>query len=253
MASDVDPELLEKNPDRIRNMFADIASRYDLANSLLTGTTDALWRNRTAFELTRELRRRVKNDQLSLPLDLLDACAGTGKLGQRILQHLNRPATGYAVDFCVPLLKEGTSTSGPDASLHAFGGDLLHMPVPDNSFDAVSIGFGYRNLVNRKKGLREIRRILRPNGLLAILEFHVPRHSIFRTLYLLYFDHVLPLLGTWISGTSSAAYRYLNESVRAFPNSRELQEEFRENGFGVRLHRPMMMGAVHLYLLERKT
>ncbi len=249
MPSEVDSELMEKHPERIRSMFSDIASRYDLTNTLLTATTDTLWRNRTAFELTKELHRRVDDGRLSSPLTLLDACAGTGKLGNRILRHLKRNGIGYGVDFCLPLLKEGDYSNHNEGGIVPFAGDLLRMPVTDRSFDAVSIAFGYRNLTDRRAGLREIRRLLNDHGVLAILEFHVPQRDPVRTLYLLYFNHVLPVLGAWISGTTTGAYRYLNQSVLSFPPPARLKEEFRAESFNVLSHHPMMMGAVHLYLL----
>jgi len=246
MPPELDPELLEKKPERIRNMFADIASRYDLTNTILTGSSDTIWRNRTALELAKQLHRRLRDGRLSPPLRLLDACTGTGKLGNRILQHLNVPACGSAADFCLPLLKEGHFSR---STLRPVSADLLRMPAPDNTYDAVSIGFGYRNLADRNAGLREIRRLLHPDGLLAILEFHVPERSPFRRLYLFFFNNVLPMVGSLISRTSTGAYDYLNRSVLDFPTPDELKAEFRQNQFRILTHRPMMMGAVHLYIL----
>ncbi len=229
-------------------MFADIAERYDLANTILTGGTDFLWRNLTAVELVRLLRRRIREGTLASSPLLLDACAGSVKLGKRILHHLKGRGRLIGTDFCLPLLKQGKQNDGPD--IYRVTGDVLKLPLKSGVVDAISVGFGYRNLENRRQGLTEFHRVLRVHGLLAILEFHVPPPSLFRRLYLLYFDHCLPTLGNLISGTDTAAYEYLNESVRAFPEPDKLKEEFSSSGFEVVRHRPMMMGAVHLYLLS---
>lgn len=241
---------MRKEPDRIRNMFADIASRYDLANTLLTGGTDFFWRDRTALELVRLLTKRVRRGPLHDPPFLLDACAGSVKLGRRILKRMNGRARLVGTDFCIPLLKQGHATGNARVETGRVAGDVLRLPFARNTFDACSIGFGYRNLQDRIRGLKELRRVLRPGGLLAILEFHVPPPSLFQSLYLFYFDHVLPRLGSLISGTDTGAYDYLNESVRAFPDPETIREEFASGGFSTVRHRPMMMGAVHLYVLS---
>lgn len=249
MSDDLDPDLLEKDPDRIRDMFADIARRYDLTNTLLTGGTDFLWRNRTAIELVRPLRSRIRDGKLTSPPVLLDACAGSMKLGHRIRRHLDGTGHLIGTDFCIPLLKQGREWD-PDEHTDRVAGDVLQLPFRDSSMDAVSIGFGYRNLEDRGRGLAELRRVLRPHGLLAILEFHMPPPSLLQQLYMLYFDHVLPVLGNLIASTDSGAYDYLNESVRAFPSPDVIKQEFTACGYQVLQHRPMMLGTVHLYVLS---
>jgi demethylmenaquinone methyltransferase/2-methoxy-6-polyprenyl-1,4-benzoquinol methylase len=249
MSDHLDPDLLEKNPDRIRDMFGDIARRYDLANTLLTGGTDFLWRNRTAIELVRPLRKRIRAGQLQSPPVLLDACAGSMKLGHRIRHHLNGNGHLVGTDFCIPLLKQGREWD-PDEHTDRVAGDVLQLPFRTSSVDAVSIGFGYRNLEDRARGLRELHRVLRPHGLLAILEFHMPPPSLIQHLYMLYFDNVLPAIGNLIAGTDTGAYNYLNESVRAFPAPDVIKEEFTSNAYRILQHRPMMLGTVHLYVLS---
>ncbi len=249
MNDHLDPDLLEKNPNRIREMFGDIARRYDLANTLLTGGTDFLWRNRTAIELVRPLRKRIREGTLSPAPVLLDACAGSMKLGHRLRHHLNGNGHLIGTDFCIPLLKQGRERD-PEQHTDRVAGDVLQLPFQTSSVDAVSIGFGYRNLEDRNRGLSELHRVLRPHGLLGILEFHMPPPSLLQRLYILYFDNVLPVIGNLIAGTDTGAYNYLNESVRAFPGPDVVKREFATNGFRLLQHRPMMLGTVHLYVLS---
>lgn len=251
MSTDLDPDLIEKDPDRIRHIFSDIASHYDIANTLLTGGTDFVWRHLTALELVRALRPRMRRGRLQDPPYLLDACAGSLKLGTQIRHQLNGRGRLVGTDFCIPLLKQGHADES-DPGIDRVGGDVLRTPFRENAFDVCSIGFGYRNLEDRVDGLMELHRVLRPGGLLAILEFHIPPPSFLQSLYLFYFDNVLPALGALICGTDTGAYNYLNESVHDFPEPDELMDEFAEGGFQTVRHRPMMMGAVHLYILSNE-
>ncbi len=249
---DFEQELLEKHPEKIREMFAEIAPRYDLTNTILTGSTDDLWRRRAAQRLTKELRSRRMEGALSPDPVVVDACAGTGKLGREIKRLLDRGGTVYITDFCVPLLRRGIVDDVIDVPPPPVGSDLLRMPLKENTADAVSIGFGYRNVVDRKRALREIRRILKPGGLLLILEFHVPTPPIFRDLYQFYMDRVLPVLGRVISGSRTGAYQYLNKSVQEFPTIRELTDEFRREGFEIVHRSANMFGISHQYLLASR-
>ncbi len=205
----------------VRAMFGRVARRYDLANHLLTANIDRYWRNR-AVARVRDILRRPG-------VRVLDLACGTGDL----LVALER-AAGHSLiggDFCHPML------TGAQSKLRRQGlasvlveSDALSLPFSDASLDLITIAFGYRNLANYGAGLAEMRRVLRPGGALAILEFTQPPNPAFAALYNWYSRTVLPVIGGAISGAPEA-YKYLPESVRKFPGAPELASAMRESGF----------------------
>ena len=205
----------------VRSMFGRVAPRYDLANHLLSANVDRYWRSHTV--------RRVE-DVLERPgARVLDLACGTGDL----LIALERRA-GHALigsDFCHPMLTGAQTKLGRDRLRSALvESDALSLPFADASLDLVTIAFGYRNLANYRAGLVEMRRVLRPGGALAILEFSQPPNAAFAALYNWYSRNVLPLIGGAISGVKEA-YEYLPESVRKFPGAAELAQMMRDAGF----------------------
>lgn len=202
-------------------MFADIAPRYDLLNHLLSFHIDRIWRRALAQRLAAVLERPNAR--------VLDLCCGTGD----VLFHLEKRAAAQVLgaDFCHPML---VSASGKAASrgreARLIEADALELPLADNSLDAISIAFGFRNLANYGAGLAEFHRVLKPGGMLAILEFSHPRGWLVRSSYGLYSRVVVPLVGAALSG-SREAYRYLPESIRLFPDARELAAMIERGGF----------------------
>lgn len=205
---------------RVRAMFAGIAGRYDLLNHLLSANTDKRWRRRVA----RELRATLAGDA---PL-VLDVACGTGDLA---LELAASGARVVGVDFCRPMLDIAARKTAHDgASARWVEGDALRIPFGDETFDAVTIAFGLRNLTSVEAGLRELRRVLKTGGRAVILEFSHPVVPGFRALFQLYFTRVLPRIGGLISG-SPGAYEYLPDSVARFPDQRRLARLMREAGF----------------------
>jgi demethylmenaquinone methyltransferase/2-methoxy-6-polyprenyl-1,4-benzoquinol methylase len=218
----------------VRGMFGRIAPRYDLANHLLSGNLDRLWRRRTVRRVAEILDRPGAR--------VLDICCGTGDLALA-LQRRTRSRV-LASDFCHPMLTAATRKL-PGGVL--FESDALRLPVADASLDLVTVAFGFRNLVDYDAGLREMRRVLRPGGMAAILEFSQPTNSLFATVYHFYSRRILPLIGGLITG-SGDAYRYLPESIQKFPDAPELAEAMRRAGFDdVRFER-LTGGSVALHL-----
>lgn len=221
----------------VRSMFGQVASRYDLLNHLLSFHVDRYWRSRTVRRVAPVLSRPEAR--------VLDICCGTGDL--MLALESRRGSSVYGSDFCHPMLVEaGRKSASRNARTRLFEADALRLPLADASFDLITVAFGFRNFANYRKGLEELRRILRPGGQLAILEFSQPPNPVFRTLYNWYSRRVLPRIGALISG-SADAYTYLPESVRKFPGPHELAVQMRECGFVEVEFRHMTFGIVALH------
>jgi len=221
----------------VRGMFGRIAPRYDLLNRLLSFNIDRYWRARTI--------NRVAPILAKPGVRVLDLCCGTGDLTLALQARSGGPT--YGSDFCHPMLLEARRKMARSALFEA---DALRLPLADGSFDLLTMAFGFRNLANYQQGLRELLRVLKPGGTLALLEFSTPPNAALRELYGFYSTAILPRIGGWISG-SKEAYSYLPESVRKFPGAAQLADEMREVGFtNVRFER-MTAGIVALHLGER--
>jgi demethylmenaquinone methyltransferase/2-methoxy-6-polyprenyl-1,4-benzoquinol methylase len=212
----------EKQASRwVRQMFSDIAPKYDLLNHLLSFNIDRGWR--------KALLKRLRDVLAEPEARILDLCCGTGD----VLLDLQKTAKSRVIgaDFCHPMLV----TAAEKAAARGFRaplveGDAMELPLADDSLDAISVAFGFRNLVNYGGALREFRRVLKPGGTLAILEFSHPPGVLMRTAYGLYSGVILPGVGGLISG-SREAYRYLPESVGKFPTAEVLREMMTAAGF----------------------
>lgn len=206
----------------VRAMFGRVAHRYDLANHLLSANVDKYWRSRTVARVRDILARPEAR--------VLDLACGTGDLLIALERAAGRKLIGS--DFCHPMLT-GASAKLRRDRLHStlVEADALALPFPDASLDLITIAFGYRNLANYRAGLVEMRRVLRPGGALAILEFTQPPNQAFAAAYNWYSRRVLPVVGGAISGAPEA-YRYLPESVRKFPGAPALAGMMMESGFG---------------------
>jgi demethylmenaquinone methyltransferase/2-methoxy-6-polyprenyl-1,4-benzoquinol methylase len=222
----------------VRGMFSRVAGRYDFLNHLLSLNIDRYWRARTVRRLRPILHRPGAR--------VLDICCGTGDL----LLALASDCAGAIVmgsDFCHPML---AAAQQKIARRHARAvlveADALALPFADASLDLVTAAFGFRNLANYEKGLGEIRRVLKPEGAVAILEFSQPENAAVSALYGFYSSKVLPFLGGAISGDRNA-YRYLPESVRRFPGVEELADTMRGAGFARVEYERMTGGIVALH------
>jgi demethylmenaquinone methyltransferase / 2-methoxy-6-polyprenyl-1,4-benzoquinol methylase len=219
-------------------MFDRIARRYDLLNRLLSFRQDVRWRRRLVAHLP------ARND-----LCLLDLATGTGDV---LVEALRRPGrVGHAVgmDMAGAMLSVGQG-KGLGKTADLVRADATRIPAASNSFDAVTIAFGIRNVDDVGKALREMRRVLKPGGRALVLEFSLPRWRILRAPYLFYFRHVLPRLGAAISGDGQA-YRYLNETAEAFPYGQAFRDLMTEAGFANVTEAPLTFGIATIYQGER--
>jgi demethylmenaquinone methyltransferase/2-methoxy-6-polyprenyl-1,4-benzoquinol methylase len=205
----------------VRAMFGGLAHRYDLANHVLSFNIDRRWRRRTV--------ERVRDVLCRPDAVALDICCGTGDLVLALERE--RGAAVWGSDFCHPMLVEAREKiARRRGQSRLFEADALALPVPDASLDLLTVAFGFRNLANYEAGLREMRRALRPGGMVAILEFSQPPNRAFAAVYRFYSRRILPIIGGALTG-SRDAYTYLPESVRKFPDADELAAQMRRAGF----------------------
>ncbi len=205
----------------VRTMFSGIASRYDLLNHLLSVNIDKSWRRR----VRRSLSPILENSNATI----LDLACGTGDLSIEL--QANAEAKIVGADFCRPMLDLASrKTADRSLSVPFVEADALQLGFADESFDAVTIAFGLRNLANFRDGLIEICRVIKPGGKVVVLEFSTPPIPGFKKVFDLYFTKVLPRIGGLVSGERSA-YEYLPNSVAKFPDQKALAQLLRETGF----------------------
>jgi len=234
---------------KVREMFTQIAPRYDLLNHLLSGQLDRLWRARTA---------RILRPILQQPgAIVLDLCCGTGDLSFALARAGNARIIG--ADFAHTMLarakqkREALSShqTGSASSCTQFlEADGLRLPFADASFDLVTSAFGFRNLANYEAGLLEISRVLKPGGSVAILEFTEPPEGLIGDFYRWYFCKVLPKVGGLISGDQTA-YKYLPKSVSRFFRPAELASLMTSTGYQSPNYRVWTFGTVALHTAQR--
>jgi demethylmenaquinone methyltransferase/2-methoxy-6-polyprenyl-1,4-benzoquinol methylase len=221
----------------VREMFTSIAPRYDLLNHLLSFNVDRLWWRKTARAFAYILARNEAQ--------VLDLCCGTGDMTFALLRQTRRPERRlFGVDFSHAMLQRATIKS-LGTNLRWIESDALCLPFLDSTFDLVTTAFGFRNLADYDAGLREIARILRPQGECGILDFGEPKGLIGRV-YRVYFKRVLPVVGTLISGVKGP-YAYLPASVERFPEPLEMLERMRAAGFEDVCWTPYSFGIAGLY------
>jgi demethylmenaquinone methyltransferase / 2-methoxy-6-polyprenyl-1,4-benzoquinol methylase len=203
----------------VRGMFDRIAGVYDLMNSAMTAGLHHQWRERA-----------VDRADVGAGSDALDVCCGTGDLTLALRRRIGPDGRVVGCDFSEPMLEIARRKSGQEGLPAEFGwADALDLPYGERSFDAVTIGFGARNLANLEQGIAEMARVLRPGGRLVILEITRPQREPLQSFYSLWFDRLVPVLGSFAG--DSEAYSYLPNSVRSFPAPRELAEMIDGAGF----------------------
>ena len=232
----------------VQSMFARVAPRYDFLNHLLSARFDIWWRSVAARELREILE---KPDSVAA-----DLCCGTGDLAFAFAQYSRGVVVGS--DFCHPMLqvagqkrcRRASAGGNPGDGLgrtRFIEADTLRLPFRDQSLDLASMAFGFRNLASYEDGLREIHRTLRPGGVIAILEFSRMQWPVLGPLFRFYFHHVLPLIGTLVSG-ESGPYQYLPSSVKNFPDQESLARALREHGFIDVRYRNLLGGIAALHV-----
>jgi demethylmenaquinone methyltransferase / 2-methoxy-6-polyprenyl-1,4-benzoquinol methylase len=232
----VDP--LDKAPSRIAGMFDAIAGRYDLLNLLLSAGRDRYWRRRAIQSLALTGRER-----------LLDVCTGTADIALGAARSTPGAARVLGVDFAGEMLRHGlgkVAAAGLGARVQLVRGDAAKLPVADGSVDAVTIAFGIRNVQDTAAACRELVRVLRPGGRVAILEFGLPGLPGLKQLYSWYFLGVLPRIGRLVS-SHRGAYSYLPASVGAFPWGQDFVDVLTAAGLVDATSKPLTLGVVYLY------
>jgi demethylmenaquinone methyltransferase/2-methoxy-6-polyprenyl-1,4-benzoquinol methylase len=206
--------------EQVADMFDNISARYDFLNHFLSLGIDKLWR-----------KKAIKLLKKTEPKDILDIATGTGDFAIESLKLDPTSVTG--VDISNGMLEKGKEKmlkKGHDKIITLQYGDSENLPFDDASFDAITVGFGVRNFENLEKGLSEMKRVLRPGGVLSVLEFSKPKKFPIKQSFKFYSKYIIPTIGKTIS-KDKAAYTYLPESVEAFPEGQEFLDIMTKVGY----------------------
>lgn len=226
----------------VNSMFGRIASRYDLANRVLSGGLDLRWRSKLVAAVAA-----------GKPRDVLDLATGSGDVAFALARGLPIGTRIQGMDFCAPMLEEAErkrrARPALGADIRFSEGDGLALPLPDGSYDAVTIAFGLRNMADRPRCLGEMRRVLRPGGRLYVLEFSQPVAWV-RPIYSFELRYLVPRVAGLLTGDPDA-YRYLGDSIEAFPNRNALSAEILAAGFQAVHSTGMTLGVVALHTAMR--
>ncbi|MFQ5848034.1 MAG: bifunctional demethylmenaquinone methyltransferase/2-methoxy-6-polyprenyl-1,4-benzoquinol methylase UbiE [Candidatus Methylomirabilales bacterium] len=231
------PDPNEGKRADVRRMFASIVPRYDLLNRLLSFRRDIYWR-----------RVAVTRGQVVPGGRVLDLCAGTADVALEITRQVSG-ARVVAVDNCEPMLVRGVQKVRRARAVDRVRFTVApaeHLPFPDETFDGAFVAFGIRNVADRRRGLEEMARVLRPGGRAVILEFSTPASPLVASLYRLYSRRLLPWIGGLVSG-NRAAYEYLPASVDGFPLPEGLRALMEEAGFSQVSVHPLTFGIVTIH------
>lgn len=221
--------------EQVEDMFDNIAPKYDLLNHTLSMNIDVSWRN--------TLVKMLRNDN---PKSVLDVATGTGDLAIAIQRGTGAQVLGY--DLSQQMLNVGiekVKKLGLSDKITMVKGDAENIPFEDNKFDAVSVAFGVRNFENLDKGLSELRRVVKENGSVYILEFSKVE-GFLRPFYMFYFKNILPQIGKLIS-KDNRAYTYLPDSVEAFPHGNEMKKILEKIGFRSVMYKKLTFGVATIY------
>lgn len=226
--------------EQVARMFNSISGRYDFLNHFLSLGIDKRWR-KTAIRILETAHPKL----------ILDVATGTGDFALQALTI--NPEKIVGVDISEGMLEVGRkklSQRGLSHKIELQLADSENLPFPDNNFDAVTVGFGVRNFENLKKGLTEINRVMKPGGLLVILEFSRPSRFPFKQVYNFYFKFILPKIGRLVSRDKSA-YTYLPESVEAFPDGDRFTTILQETGFKNTACKSLTFGVSSIYTAQK--
>ena len=221
-------------------MFDSISHRYDFLNHLLSLNIDKVWR-----------KKAIKLLEPFHPKTILDIATGTGDFA--IAAKRLNPEKVIGVDLSEGMLsigREKLKRKGLEQLIQLQKGDSENLPFEDDFFDAAIVAFGVRNFENLEKGLKEINRVLKPEGVFIVLEFSQPRKAPFKQLYFFYFDRILPLLGRAVS-KDNRAYTYLPESVREFPDGDAFISVLEKTGFEKCRWLPQTFGIASIYEAQK--
>ncbi len=226
---------LDKSGKRVREMFRQIAPRYDAMNHLLSLNIDRYWR-----------WRAVKRLRFQSHVPVLDTCTGTGDLAIAIQRKAPETVDVVGSDFCHAMLEIGRNKV-PDGRIDFVEADSQALPFPSSTFGCVTVAFGLRNVADTDQGIREMARVCRPGGQVLILEFSQPTFWGLRQIYGFYFRNVLPRIGQWFAKNDKSAYQYLPESVGQFPDGQALVDRMTAAGLLNVRYTPMTFGVATIY------
>ena len=223
---------LGKDPSRVSGMFDEVAAGYDRTNTVLSLGQDKLWRIATTRAVAPKPGQRI-----------LDLAAGTGASSVALARSGAEVTAG---DFSPGMIAEGRRRHGHVPNVTFVQADATALPFADDSFDAVTISFGLRNVNDPRLALREMLRVTAPGGRLVVCEFSHPQNPAFGGLYRFYNDRVLPVVAKTVSSNADA-YDYLNESIRDWPDQVTLSSWIRDAGWTEVAHRDLTFGIVALH------
>lgn len=231
--------VVDKSDTRVREMFGQIAPKYDRMNHLLSMNVDRYWR----WWTVRKLRPNTTDP-------ILDLCTGTGDLAIALHNYTRGRAKVIGADFCRPMLDIADEKKERRRleNLSFVEADTQHLPFEDNHFQVVTVAFGLRNVADTDQGLREMTRVARLGGKVAVLEFTTPRYQPFKGLYGWYFRNVLPRIGQLLARNDRDAYNYLPASVGQFPQYGELVQRMEAAGLHDVKFYPLTFGIATLYI-----
>ncbi|MEM7455996.1 MAG: bifunctional demethylmenaquinone methyltransferase/2-methoxy-6-polyprenyl-1,4-benzoquinol methylase UbiE [Planctomycetota bacterium] len=229
---------VDKSDQRVRDMFGEIAPNYDRMNHLLSMNVDRYWRWKSV--------RRLNPNRTD---PILDVCTGTGDLAFAFHKYTDGEVPVIGSDFCFEMLEVGRQKSGRTGREVTFvEGDAQNLPFEDDQFQVVSAAFGLRNVADTDLGIREMTRVCKPGGKVAILEFSIPRRQPVKAVYGWYFKNVLPRIGQALARNNSSAYNYLPDSVGEFPCYEKLTERMVAAGMSSAEFVPLTFGIATLYI-----
>lgn len=225
---------------QIRSMFDNIAHRYDFLNHFLSAGIDHQWRKKAVQQL----------EDIE-PKQILDMATGTGDLAVS-LKNKYPEARVTGIDLSPGMIAIAQQKIDKKAidGVEMIVGDAENIDLPDDYFDAITVGFGVRNFENLQLGLKEMRRVLKPGGRLVVLEFSQPRGILFRPLFMFYFKNILPLYGKMVS-KDPKAYEYLFESVQTFPAYEKFMAELQSAGYEPRYYKQLTFGVCCVYVADK--
>jgi len=232
VSSDPNRADLGKDPKRVSGMFDQVAAAYDRTNSVLSLGNDRFWRVATLRAVAPQRGERI-----------LDLAAGTGTSS---MAFVSSGAHVVAADFSRGMIEEGRRRHDDVPNLEFVQADATDLPFADGEFDAVTMSFGLRNVIDPRRALRELRRVTRPGGRIVVCEFSHPPSRAFNGLYRFYNDRVLPIVAKAVS-SNAEAYDYLNESIRDWPDQPTLAGWMRDAGWDDVAYRNLTFGIVALH------
>lgn len=242
-SADLSASKVDKDGQRVREMFSQIAPRYDFMNHFLSLGIDIRWRKRVLKEL------RLDGD-----LPILDCCTGTGDLALMLSKRVAGRVEVVGSDFCAPMLaiaQEKHQRQIPDAPVKFLEADSQDLPFPDQSFQAVTVAFGLRNVQDTRLGLREMLRVCAAGGQVCVLEFSKPTMPVFKQMYEAYFRTILPRIGQTFAKNNRDAYEYLPNSVAEFPSGQALVDLMEQAGLSNVKTTSLTCGIATIYLGDR--